>query len=474
MASIAKENTKQTKKLINHSFMGLIVMVALTAIATWFIPAGEFERTVNASGRTVVDPTSFRYIESNPAGIADFFNSFYYGFLRAAGVMAVVTFIGGAFGVLKGLGILNAGVKQLTKTMAGHSFTLFAATIMAAIAAHHSFTGMRELDVVFVALLIPVCLKMGYDTMTAVGVVFYGSLAGFSAALANPFFTGIAHEIAELPMYSGMWYRFIVLVFYFILGLIHISWYAKRVKLDSANSITADIEEENRLHFLATDSDTEDYVLTTRDKIAGFVFLGIFFYMVYGAVALKFGFAQLGGCFMAMALITGLVAGRSLNETCYMFAAGIKEIAVAIFIILFARAVLVIMEDAMIIDTVINFLSQFVVGANSTISATILFFLQCIINFFIPSGSGQAVITMPIITPLADFGGITRQTAVLASQLGDGLTNYVYPTNGTLLAALAVGGCTYMHWFKFVAKVMVVMIIGSAVFVAIGQMIGLA
>ncbi len=465
--------SNSSKKLINHAYLGLIIMVALAVLATWFVPAGEYQRVVNESGRTVVDPSSFNFIDKNPAGIADFFMSFYFGFIRAAGVMAVVSFIGGAFGVLKGLGILDAAVSGLTKKMANYSFTLFAAVIMFAIAFNHAFTGMRELDVVFVALVIPICLKMGYDTMTGIAIVFYGSLAGFTAALANPFFTGIAHEIAELPLYSAMWYRLIVLVFLYVVGLIHISWYAKRVKNDPSLSITKDIEEMSRMRFLASDNGNGGTSLTKRDIIAGIVFLLIFFYMIYGTIYLKFGFAQLGGCFMAMALMTGVTAGRSLNETCYLFADGIKEINVAIYIILFARALLVIMEDARIIDTIIHFLAQFVVGANSVVSASILYFVQCVINFFIPSGSGQAVITMPIIVPLADLGNITRQTAALASQLGDGLTNYIYPTNGALMAALATGGLTYKHWFNFVNKVMLIMIVGCAIFVAIAQVINL-
>lgn len=462
------------EKKINHPFWGLIIMVVLTVIATWVLPAGEYTRVVTESGRTIVEPGSYHLVPKNPAGIKEFFESFYFGYLKAAGVMAVVTFIGGAFGVLKGLGILNAAVKTLTKAMSGKSFILLATVIMAAISMHHSFTGMRELDVVFVALLLPVCLKMGYDSMTAVAIVFLGSLAGFSAALANPFFTGIAHQIAELPMYSGMWYRFIVLLFLFITGLIYTTWYAKRVKADPSKSITLDIEAVNKARFIDENNNEEDKPLNTREKLAGFTFLGIFIFMVYGCIKLKFGFAQLGGCFMAMTIFTGLVAGLSLNEVCYLMTDGIREILIAILIIFFARSILVIMEDAKIIDTIINYLSKFVVGSSSTVSASVLFLLQCVINFFIPSGSGQAVITMPIITPLADMGGITRQVACLASQLGDGITNYLYPTNGTLMAALAVAGLTYTHWIKFIAKMFVLWIVGCSLLVAIAQIIQLA
>lgn len=465
--------SKKEKK-INHPFWGLIIMVILTVIATWILPAGEYNRIVSDTGRTIVDPDSYHLVSKNPAGIADFFKSFHYGYLKASGVMAVVTFIGGAFGVLKGLGILDAVVKKLTQKMANKSFIMLSGVIMTTIAIHHSFTGMRELDVVFVALIIPVCLKMGYDSMTGVAVVFLGSLAGFAAALANPFFTGIAHQIAELEMYSGMWYRGIVLVFLLISGLIYLSYYAHKVKKYPEKSITYDIEAVNKQRFLSEETEEKVEELSTRKKLGGVTFLVIFIYMVYGCMKLKFGYAQLSGCFVAMTFLTGLVSGISLNETCYLMTDGIKDILIAVLIIFFARSILVIMENAKIVDTVIHFLSQFVVGTSSTISAMVLFILQCFINFFIPSGSGQAVITMPIVTPLADLGNVTRQTACLASQLGDGITNYLYPTNGTLMAALAVGGLTYTHWFKFIWKMFIVWTVGCTLMVGLAQIIQLA
>ncbi|WMJ83795.1 YfcC family protein [Oscillospiraceae bacterium LTW-04] len=470
-----QDDKKISKKLAKHPFWGLILMVILTVILTWLIPAGQYDRYVNEAGLTVVDPSSFHYVENNPAGIADMFRSFYYGFTKAAGVMGAVSFVGGAFGVLKGIGILNAAVVGLTHKMRNKPFYLLAGTVMLAIALHHSFTGFRELDVVFVALMIPICLEMGYDTMTGAGVVLLGSTVGFTCALANPFFTGIAHEIAELPMYSAMWFRGMVMLTFLLIGLLYINSYAKKVKADPTKSITFALEAESRARFIrGTNSDEAGAdQLTTREKVAGCSFLIVFAYMVFGCIKLGFGFAEVAACFFAMSLLTGFIAGKNLNEICYLFTQGIADILVAIYIIFFARAILVLMEDALIIDTVIHFLSQFVIGSSSVLSAVIVFILQCLINFFIPSGSGQAVITMPIITPLADMGGITRQVACLASQLGDGITNYIYPTNGGLLATLAVAGLSYAHWAKFAWKIILLMVILCAVFVAGAQMIGL-
>lgn len=464
-----------SQKLGKHPFWGLILMVFLTVFLTWVIPAGEYTRVIDPiTGRTIVDPDSFTFIASNPAGIGDLFMSFYEGFINSASVMAVVSFVGGAFGVLNGLGILNAAVTGLTRKLDGKPFWLLAGTVMVAVALNHSFTGFRELDVIFVALMIPICLKMGYDTMTGAGVVLIGSAVGFTCAMANPFFTGIAHDLAELPMYSAMWYRGLMTAVLLVFGLIYVNAYAKKVKADPSRSISRDIEESSRAKFLTADQGEELPPLTTREKLAGLSFMAIFAYMIYGCVSLGFGFAEIGGCFFAMAIVTGIVAGKSLNETCYLFTQGILDILVAIYIILFARAILVLMENAGIMDTVVYYMSQFVAGGSGTISAILMFFFQCFINFFVPSGSGQAVITMPIITPLADIGGVTRQVACLASQLGDGITNYIYPTNGGLLAALSVAGLSYGHWAKFAWKIILFFIVLCVAAVAIAQMIGLS
>ena len=466
---------KNKEKAGKHPFWALTVMVIIVAIMTWIVPAGQYERVVNDLGRTVVDPQSFTYIESNPAGIGDFFSSFFKGFVKAADVMAAVTIVGGAFGVLKGVGILDASINSLTKKLGKHNFGIFAMASMTCIGLIYSFTGMCELDLIFLPLMIPLCLKMGYDTMTAFALVTFGSLAGFAGAMANPFFTGIIHEIAELPLYSALWYRGLVSAFFLIAGLLYLMHYAKKVKADPMKSASLSADKINRIKFLDAESnETQENQLTTREKLAGLSFLAIFAYMVFGCVQLGFGFAELGGCFMAMALVTGLVAGRSLNQTLGLFAEGISDMVIGIFIIFFARSLLVLMEDAMIIDTIIHTLSQLIVGSSSVVSAVMMFLVSGLINFFIPSGSGQAVVTGPIMIPLADLAGVTRQTASLAAQLGDGLGNYCYPTIGQLMAMLAIAGLSFREWMKFFWKLFIVLVGGGALFVAVAQMINLA
>lgn len=475
MATAVLKGKKNKEKKVNHPFFALVIMIIIVAVATHLIPAGEFDRIQTDDGRTIVDPSSYKVVESNPASIADFFQSFYHGFKKGSGVMGLVFFIGGAFGVIKAMGLLNIAVNAITYKVKSKGILLIAPIVMTAIFFNVTFTGMRELDVIFISLMIPICVSLGYDTMTALGVVLIGSVAGFAPALANPFFTGIAHNIAELPIYSAMWYRALVAGIFLITGMIYVIWYAKKVKNDPSKSIVADLptEKELRKFYEENDVQQENVEMSLRLKLAGISFLALFAFMIFGTLKMSFGFAQLSGVFVAMTIVPGLIGGLTPNEICENFAKGCSDILVAVLIIFFARSILVLLEDAKIIDSIIHFLAQFVTGTSSTVSAVAVYLLQTVINFIIPSGSGQAVITMPIITPLADIGGVTRQVACLASQLGDGLTNYFYITNGGLLAVLAVAKVPYGKWIKFFLPLFAFYAVVAAIFVAVAQMINL-
>ncbi len=456
---------KEKNKESNHPFLSLFIMVILAAIATYIIPAGEFERYIH-EGRTIINPDSFTFISSHPATLSSFFQSFFQGFKSASGVMGVVLFVGGAFGVLRHMGVLDAAVYGLTEKLKHKGLAVIAPVVMAVIALNVTFTGMRELDVIFITLMIPICIKLGYDVMTALGLVLLSSCAGFAAALANPFFTGIAHSIAELPLYSAMWYRAIFLVFMLVTGLFYLLNYARKVKADPANSLLHDVPQN-------FNSDVKIKKLSTREKAAGFAFLILMGYMLFGTLRMGFGFNEIAGIFVAAAIIPGLVGGLSANRICDYWTKGCSEVLVAVLIIFFARSIMSVMEDAHIIDTIIYSLSKLVVGSSELVSAAAMYMVQAVINLMIPSGSGQAVITMPIIVPLADLGGVTRQVASLASQLGDGISNYIYPTNGGLLAVLALAKVPYTRWVKFFLPLFLFWSAAALCAVVIAQMIGL-
>ena len=251
------------------------------------------------------------------------------------------------------------------------------------------------------------------------------------------------------------------------MGWLYLMLYVRKIKKDPSKSMTSDIQTRY------TAIETENFKFTPKLARAGVVFLVIFGYMVYGTVAKGFQFGEMSACFVAMGLLVGLVYGCNINEICDMMSEGMKDMFFAGTVMFFARSILYLLNDSLVIDTIIHFLAQFIEGTSSVVAAVGLCIIQTIINFFIPSGSGQAAITMPIIVPLADIAKVTRQTACLAFQFGDGFSNFIFFTNGSLIAMLAVADIPYTRWVKFFWKLFAIITVIGCVMVAVAQSIHL-
>jgi uncharacterized ion transporter superfamily protein YfcC len=448
-----------------HPFTNLfIILVAVTILAN-FIPGGAYQR-IEMEGRNVVDPSSFAFAaEKVYVGVGTFFKSFFNGFKDASSLMAMIFFAGAAFGVVTRIGLMETALKALTRKLEKTSFYVVAFVLMAVWGTMVAFTSMWELAMVMIPVVVPLALALGYDVVTGAGIIILSSCAGFAASLTNPLFTAIAHKIAELPIYSGMWYRAIVFVTMLLIGYAFLMNYARKVKKDPSKAVVK-VEDTKYAAYTA-----EEKRFTPALIRAGITFVLLFAFLIYGTVELKFDFPEIAATFAAMSIIVGLVYGLSLNDTMIMKGEGMKDMFFGAMVMLFARAVLYVMNTAGIIDTIIFYLSKVVVGKSAMVSASFLPVMQAIIDFFIPSGSGQAVITIPILVPLGDMSGITRQTVCLAAQLGDGLANFIMPTEGTLLGILMVAGIPYKKWFKFFgplwAILMAVAIISVIIAVAI-------
>lgn len=463
-----EKTQNQNKSMPAHPFLALILILVIATIAANFIPSGEYTREV-VKGRTIVNPESYKIVDKKYAGISDFFLSFYHGFGKAWGLIGMVLFVGGAFGVVKRIGLMETTIAVLAKKIKEKNigFLPLAILIMTLFSFIVSFTGMWELSMVIVPFIIPLCLSLGYDVMVGSALIMLSACVSSAAALANPFFTAISHQIAELPIYSGMWYRAITTGIYLVICLIYILIYAKKVKNDPSKSILKDVNSE----YTKLDSTDKNIAFTIPLIRAGIAFICIFIFLIYGTIEKNFSFAEMSAVFVAMAFIVGFANGSSLNEICYMFADGMKDLLLAGLVIFFARAILFVMEQTLVIDTIIHFLSRFFTGTNVYLTSTSIFLTQGLINFLIPSGSGQATITMPILIPLADMGGITRQVACYASQIADSLTNFVYPTNGSFVALLSIAGISYTKWMKFFAPLFAILMIVSIFLVMIAQAI---
>jgi uncharacterized ion transporter superfamily protein YfcC len=295
-----------------------------------------------------------------------------------------------------------------------------------------------------------------------------GAAIGFSGGMLNPFTVGVAQGIAELPLFSGIGLRFVGYGFLYIIGVWYIMRYAAKVKADPTKSLVYDLMEKDKEEHVVM----EVQEFTARHKLVLLVVALGFVYMIYGVMKLDWYIDELSTLFLAMAMIAGLVGALSPSTIASSFVVGAKDIAFGALVVGIARAILVVMTNGQIIDTIISGLASFVSMLPGAITAVGMFWVQLVINFFIPSGSGQAATTMPIMSPLSDIVGITRQTAVLAYQYGDGFTNSIIPTSAALMGVLAMGKMPYERWFKFIWPLMVFWALAGSVMCAIAALIG--
>lgn len=427
-----------------HPFYYLLVILIIVAFVANIIPSGQYERFVR-DGITLVDPGSFQYIDKMHVGLVAFLQSFYYGFKAIAGLVALILFCGGAFGIANEIGLLENLLKVTYKRIKNVNFAIFVYLIMLIFGLFTSFTGFYDLIcIVFIPIVVPLTLALGYDVMTGVAILMVSACIGHGTAMASPFFTAIAHQIAELPIFSGLWYRGVSFAVLLIPATVYIVRYAYRVKKNPENSILYGMD----LGYEALNEAVE-VKMTPALKRAAVPFIGSFAFLIYGSVKMGFGYAEMTGTFVAMGLFTAIAYGMNLNDYCKYLAKGMAVMFIPTLVMVYARSILYLLEQSSTIDTIIMFFAQFIRGGSGYLTATTMFAIQSFINFVIPSGSGQALVTMPMIIPLADMADIPRQVAVLASQFGDGFSNFIWPTCGSLLAILAIARVPYGKWAKF-------------------------
>lgn len=437
------------------------------AVATYFVPAGAYERVPGPEGRETVDPESFQLVEQSPTGIEDFILAIPLGLVDAAEVVFFTFIIGGMFMVLRRTGIIELGVEKLTRIFAGTSIALIPVlvTVFALIA---TLIGTPELSLVYIPVLLPLLIGLGYDSVTAAAIALIGTATGFTAGVLNPINTGLAQQISNIPLFSGLGYRAIVFVIIVSVGFLYIMRYARKIQADPESSLVYEEDAEKRELYHGA-HEGEERRATARQKVAAIVTLALFMVLVYGVLGRGWFFLEMSGLFIIMGAVVGLIAGLTLTQICEGFNQGFRDVLMGAIIVGVARSVAVVLEEGQILDTIVNGLGVVVGTLPGILGAVGMYVAQLAFNLIVPSGSGQAVVTMPIMAPLSDLIGVTRQTAVLAYQLGDGLANIIYPTSGYFMAALVIAGVSWEKWVRFFWPLMLIWIGVSLVLVTIAQ-----
>lgn len=423
----------------------LMIIIFIVAVCSYIIPAGEFERAVDeATKRTLVLPGTYKLVEQAPTSLTQLLSSVYNGIMNASDIIAFIFVIGGAFGIVSKSNAINAGLGKLIKVFSGKESILIA-TIMTAFAVCGATFGMAEETLPFIAILVTAAIALGFDSVVGVAMVVVGVYCGYSAGPLNPFNTGIAQGIAQLPLFSGLGLRVVLMIGGLAIAIHHTISYGKKIKAKGKEEL-----DENTLAKIKEMESSISMEKNTGHKLILLVLAVTVGILVFGVLKYGWYFTEISGLFMGMGLVVGFIAFKGdFEKIANEFIRGAGEMTTAAIFVGLSRAILVLMQDSKIMDTVVYALSLPLTGLHSVVAAWGMYIAQGFINFLIPSSSGQAVVVMPIMSSLSDLIGVTRQVAVLAFQAGDGYWNMITPTHSVVMASLGLAGITFNKWFKF-------------------------
>ncbi|USG66966.1 AbgT family transporter [Brevibacillus ruminantium] len=446
-------------------FALLFAVIAIAVVLTYLIPAGEYAR-VDVNGRSVVDPQSFTFIESSPVKPLGLVNSVHTGMVEASSIIFFVLIIGGTFGILTATGAIEALIVTLSRKLQNQEKWLIP-IMMFFFAMGGTLMGMAEETIPYIAIMIPLAIALGFDALTGAAIVLVGASVGFTSAIMNPFTVGVAQGIAELPTFSGAGYRIGVFVVMYAVSVGFVYRYAMKVKKERGYGFFGNYEGKSSADLLRS-----EVVLTTAHKWILTCFLINFVVLAFGVIEYGWYITEIAGLFLLLGIIIGLIGRLSANTVVDSFLKGAAGLISGALVIGVARAIVVVLNDGHILDTMLYYAATAINQVPPAFSAFGMLVLQSLVNFIVPSGSGQAALTMPIVTPLADLVGVTRQTAVLAFQFGDGISNILTPTSGYFMAGLAVAGIPWIRWVKWIWPLILTQYGIGAVAVIIAQLIG--
>ena len=460
--------TKKKKQMPN-SIVIIFMVIIFSCILTWIIPAGQYARYVNDMGREVVDPLNFSYIEQTPVSLLEIPSYIVSGFRKQIDILLLILFSGGVFQIINGSGALQSLVAKGVKKYSDKSWifiTLFSLMFCLLCTVKSVNTWIP-----FAPIFVLMATSMGFDPIVGVGIILLGGAVGFSTGTLMGSTTLLAQQLAGLPAYSGIGYRAFCLVVFYIFTDIYLVRYALKVKKDPTKSPMYDLMKESGTE---TQASLDSFGPMTKTKWLVFaVLVGTLVTMVAGAMNLDWGFGELAAGWIWCAIALCVVMKKSPSETVSEFIKGARGMLFAGFIICTANAIAQIMTAGNILDTVVHALAFVLNMVPTILQGPAMYILNLAMNPFITSGSGHASMIMPILTPLADLIGMTRQTVILADNFGDGFGNYVVPTSSALMGILSAGNVPYDRWMKFMWKLFLIWIAVGSVLMIIAQIIKL-
>lgn len=460
-------NGKTQKKGFHmpHVFIILLVIMLFVVLLSYVIPSGSYERIEDSSGITVINPDTFQYVENEtPITFMDYFEAIYTGFVNGATIMGTLFISSGVIYLLEVSGAFGAGINMILKKTKGREFSVVC--IFYTIFVVFGVLGYGEAAYPFYPLAVTIGFALGYDRMVGTALAIVGSTVGFTSGLMNTFTTGVAQQIVGLPLFSGIGFRAVGLIVFYIIGLIGLYTYCRKIKRNPALSLMSE-EYMNQKQEDHTEGMEE---MNIRRALGLLVFLGIIIVQGFGCIRLGWSFAQIAAIYVIMGILLSIIFRFGPSEACQLFCKGAVRVFAAAFAVGLAQSVVVLMNQACIMDTIVHGMSQLLENRSAILALLIIFVFVTLFNFLVVSGSGKAVIIMPILQPLGKILNINQQVLVLTYQYGDGITNSFWP--GSSLVQLSMCGVDYGSWIKFCWKIYLGFIVSAFVLVMIAYGIG--
>ena len=458
----------------------LFALIVLVAVLTWIIPAGQYDREMNEEvGREVAVPGTYQTVESNPQNLIDVLlapiSGFYDPDSYAANAIDVALFVlmlGGFLGVVNATGSINTGIRQSMRAMEGREIWMIP-ILMTLFAAGGTSYGMAEETLAFYAILLPVVLRAGYDAVTGVAIILIGAGIGVLGSTINPFATIIAANAASIPFTDGIVLRFVILLGGLAICIAYVVRYAQRVKTERDRSVVARQWSTHERHFLK-DGDTadEDDTLSGTQKVILIIFAATFGAMIWGVATQDWWMARMGALFLGSAIVIGIIGRLGEKGLTGAFVDGARDLLGVALVIGLARGIVVIMEQGLIVDTILHAAAETLGDLSSVVFISAMFGIEVAMSFFVPSSSGLAVLSMPILAPLADFAGVGRDLVVTAYQSANGLVNLINPTFAVVIGGLAIGRVPYDRWIVFIWPLLVILTVFIMGTLAVGAAMG--
>lgn len=502
---------KQKKQFqMPHTYIIIFGVIVFAAILTMFIPLGRYEtREISymqngaEKTRTVLDPDSFEYVLDENGnkitkvaplfGTEDFGGQGILNFVfegmtvgdksgTAVGIIAFILVVGGAFGIVLRTGAVESGIMRVIALTKGREILLVPILIVLFSLGGAVF-GMGEEAIPFVMILVPMFIAMGYDAVVGIMCSYVATQIGFGTSWQNPFSLAVAQGVAGIPVMSGAWFRIPMWIFFTTLTIVFTMRYASKIKKNPQSSVAYESDEAYRKEFKNSGTTMPEFNL--GHKLVILTIFACMAWVIWGVIAEGYYIPEIASQFFVMGLVSGIIGivfhlnDMHLNDIAKSFDKGAADLLGAAMCVGMAQGIIIILggtsaTDGTVLNTILHAIGDGMKNFPPVISAWLMYVFQSVFNFFVVSGSGQAALTMPIMAPLADIVGIQRQVAVVAFQLGDAFTNFIVPTSGCLLGALAAAKLDWGKWAKFQIKFQAILVVCASATVILAVLVGLS